>query len=89
MRACKVERRQFKEEKSFYVCNKYKTEVQEKTYYNESSPLSMFKMRTNTVKLNDRNGYLYTNTVLDGFVILSVILFVRYRNHFSVVQFQN
>ena len=29
--------------------------------------------------------YLYTNTVLDG----SVILFVRYRNHFPVVQFQS
>ena len=28
---------------------------------------------------------LYTNTVLDG----SVILFIRYRNHFPVVQFQN
>ena len=28
---------------------------------------------------------LYTNMVLDG----SVILFVRYRNHFTVVQFQN
>ena len=32
---------------------------------------------------------LYTNTVLDGSVILSVILFVPYRNHFPVVQFQN
>ena len=31
------------------------------------------------------NQHLYTNTVLDG----SVILFVRYRNHFPVVQFQN
>ena len=29
--------------------------------------------------------YLYINTVMDG----SVILFVRYRNHFPVVQFQN
>ena len=29
--------------------------------------------------------YLYTSTVLDG----SVILFVHYRNHFAVVQFQN
>ena len=27
--------------------------------------------------------------VLDGCVILSVCLFVRYRNHFPVVQFQN
>ena len=33
--------------------------------------------------------YIYTNTVLDGSVNLSVILFVRYRNHFPVVQFQN
>ena len=33
--------------------------------------------------------HLYTNTVLDGSVILSVILFTRYRNHFPVVQFQN
>ena len=32
---------------------------------------------------------LYTNTVLDGSVILSVGLSVRYRNHFPVVQFQN
>ena len=32
---------------------------------------------------------IITNTVLDGCVILSVILFVRYRNHFPVVQFQN
>ena len=33
---------------------------------------------------------LYSNTVLDGCVILSVCgLFVRYRNHFPVVQFQN
>ena len=29
--------------------------------------------------------YLYANTVLSGLVILSV----RYRNHFPVVQFQN
>ena len=29
--------------------------------------------------------YLFTNTALDG----SVILFVRYRNHFPVVQSQN
>ena len=35
------------------------------------------------------SSYLYTFTVLDGSVILSVILFVRYRNHFPVVQFQN
>ena len=34
--------------------------------------------------------YVYTNTVLDvTFVCPSVILFVRYRNHFPVVQFQN
>ena len=33
--------------------------------------------------------YLYTNTVLDGSVTLSVTLSVRYRNHFRVVQFQN
>ena len=32
---------------------------------------------------------LYTNTVLDDPVILSVNLFVRYRNHFPVVQFKN
>ena len=34
---------------------------------------------------------LYSNTVLDGSVILSVsvILFVRYRNLFPVVRFQN
>ena len=37
----------------------------------------------------DNYIYLYANTVLDGSVILSVILFVRYRNHFPVVQFQN
>ena len=34
--------------------------------------------------------YLYTNTVLDvTSVCPSVILSVRYRNHFPVVQFQN
>ena len=33
--------------------------------------------------------YLYTNTLLDGSVTLSVTLSVRYRNHFPVVQFQN
>ena len=33
--------------------------------------------------------HLYTNTVLDGSVTLSVILSVRYRNHFPVVRFQN
>ena len=32
---------------------------------------------------------LYYNTVLDVGMILSVCLFVRYRNHFPVVQFQN
>ena len=33
--------------------------------------------------------YLYNNTVLDVGMILSVILFVHYRNHFPVVRFQN
>ena len=33
--------------------------------------------------------YLYTDTVLSGSVCLSVRLFVRYRNHLPVVQFQN
>ena len=33
--------------------------------------------------------YLYYNTLLEGWVILSVCLSVRYRNHFPVVQFQN
>ena len=32
-----------------------------------------------------KSSRVYTNTVLDG----CVILFVRYRNHFPVVQFQN
>ena len=36
------------------------------------------------------NVNLYTNTVLDGTSVFdSVILSVRYRNHFPVVQFQN
>ena len=36
------------------------------------------------------NVNLYTNTVLDGTSVCdSVILSVRYRNHFPVVQFQN
>ena len=35
------------------------------------------------------NIYLYTNTLQDGSVTLSVILFVRYRSHFPVVRFQN
>ena len=35
-------------------------------------------------------AHLYTNTVLDvTSVCPSVILSVRYRNHFSVVRFQN
>ena len=33
--------------------------------------------------------HLYNNTVLDVGMILSVILFVCYRNHFPVVGFQN
>ena len=36
------------------------------------------------------NVNLYTNTVLDGTSVCdSVILSVRYRNHFPVVRFQN
>ena len=35
------------------------------------------------------NFNLYANTGLDGSVTLSVCLFVRYRNLFPIVQFQN
>ena len=41
------------------------------------------------IKRSQVIAYLYYNTVLDVGMILSVILFVRYRNHFPVVQFQN
>ena len=44
---------------------------------------------TNSLCLVAAVDYLYNNTVLDIGIIMSVILFVRYRNHFPVVQFQN
>ena len=42
-----------------------------------------------TYNLQTSMRNLYNNTVLDVGMILSVILSVRYRNHFPVVQFQN
>ena len=45
--------------------------------------VSLFCPGANKLYLIKQN--LYTNTLLDGFVIL----FVRYRNHLPVAQFQN
>ena len=44
-----------KKNKTLHVYNLFKDEIKEKTYYNESASLFMFKLRSNTLKLNDRN----------------------------------
>ena len=43
--------------KTLYIYNQFKNEIKEKTYYNESASLFMFKLRSNTLKLNDRNRF--------------------------------
>ena len=54
--------------RSLEVYNSYKTEIKQENYYNEEKSLIIFKMKTNTLNLNDRkwfnNEQLNTNFVV-------------------------
>ena len=47
--------------KTLEIYNEFKKHIQEETYYNEESSLIIFKMRTNTLRLNDRNRHVGGN----------------------------
>ena len=47
--------------KTLEIYNKFKIHIQEEEYYNEESSLIIFKMRSNTLRLNDRNRHVGGN----------------------------
>ena len=47
--------------KTLEIYNEFKKHIQEEAYYNEESSLIIFKMRSNTLRLNDKNRHVGGN----------------------------
>ena len=54
--------REINKKKSIEIYCRFKNKIQEVTYYNENKSLFMFRLRTNTVNLNDRKRHSNEDT---------------------------